>query len=81
MWSYSVPPHEIGVFVRSADEVERALSMVQAANLLASVLDGQSDGDAAAVAVSTMHLAKGLEFRSVAVVVCDDEVVPSQAPH
>ena len=25
-----------------------------------------------------MHLAKGLEFRSVAVMACDDEVIPSQ---
>ena len=26
-----------------------------------------------------MHLAKGLEFRYVAVVACDDEVIPSQS--
>ena len=26
-----------------------------------------------------MHLAKGLEFRAVAVMACDDEVLPSQA--
>jgi superfamily I DNA/RNA helicase len=26
-----------------------------------------------------MHLAKGLEFRTVAVVACDDEVIPLQA--
>jgi superfamily I DNA/RNA helicase len=26
-----------------------------------------------------MHLAKGLEFRAVAVMACDDEVVPLQA--
>ncbi|WP_054032245.1 3'-5' exonuclease [Desulfatitalea tepidiphila] len=26
----------------------------------------------------TMHLAKGLEFRAVAVIVYDDEVIPSQ---
>jgi superfamily I DNA/RNA helicase len=25
-----------------------------------------------------MHLAKGLEFRSVVVMACDDEVIPSQ---
>lgn len=25
-----------------------------------------------------MHLAKGLEFRAVAVIACDDEVIPSQ---
>ena len=27
---------------------------------------------------STMHLAKGLEFRAVAVMACDDEVIPLQ---
>jgi len=26
-----------------------------------------------------MHLAKGLEFKAVAVMACDDEVIPSQA--
>ncbi len=25
-----------------------------------------------------MHLAKGLEFRAVAVLACDDEIIPSQ---
>jgi superfamily I DNA/RNA helicase len=28
--------------------------------------------------VSTMHHAKGLEFRAVAVMACDDEVIPRQ---
>jgi superfamily I DNA/RNA helicase len=31
------------------------------------------------VSISTMHLAKGLEFRAVAVMACDDEVIPLQA--
>lgn len=31
------------------------------------------------VSIVTMHLAKGLEFRAVAVMACDDEVIPSQA--
>ncbi len=30
------------------------------------------------VAIGTMHLAKGLGFRAVAVMACDDEVVPLQ---
>ena len=28
--------------------------------------------------IGTMHLAKGLEFRAVAVMTCDDEVIPLQ---
>lgn len=43
------------------------------------VLDGGSDGAPGSVAIGTMHLAKGLEFRAVAVAACDDEVVPLQA--
>ena len=30
------------------------------------------------VNITTMHLAKGMEFRVVAVMACDDEVIPSQ---
>jgi superfamily I DNA/RNA helicase len=29
------------------------------------------------LSIGTMHLAKGLEFRSVAVMSCDDEIIPS----
>ncbi len=31
------------------------------------------------VALATMHFAKGLEFRAVAVIACDDEIVPLQS--
>jgi superfamily I DNA/RNA helicase len=30
------------------------------------------------VSISTMHLAKGLEFRAVFVMACDDEIIPLQ---
>jgi superfamily I DNA/RNA helicase len=30
------------------------------------------------VSVATMHLAKGLEFRAVVVMACDDEIIPLQ---
>lgn len=35
-------------------------------------------GSVLSVSISTMHRAKGLEFRAVAVMACDDEVVPLQ---
>ena len=41
-------------------------------------LDDGSGGVSGSVAVGTMHLAKGLEFRAVAVAACDDEVIPLQ---
>ena len=41
-------------------------------------LDGKSEPQKGLVAVGTMHLAKGLEFKAVAVMACDDEVIPLQ---
>jgi superfamily I DNA/RNA helicase len=43
------------------------------------VLDDRVDIKAGSVNVGTMHLAKGLEFRAVAVMACDDEVLPLQS--
>ena len=74
----SVLPHEIGVFVRSAGELERAQSAVQNAGLAFNVLDEHVETTHGHCSVSTMHLAKGLEFRAVAVMGCDDELLPSQ---
>ncbi|MQA00933.1 MAG: AAA family ATPase [Dehalococcoidia bacterium] len=74
-----VAPHEIGVFVRSDEELSRAREAVQAAGLSAVELDGTTDGQSGSVAIGIMHLAKGLEFRSVVVAACDDEVIPLQS--
>ena len=72
-------PHEIGVFVRSEAEMVRAKTAVRSAGLSATELDERSDGASGTVAVGTMHLAKGLEFRAVAVAACDDEILPLQS--
>jgi superfamily I DNA/RNA helicase len=42
------------------------------------VLDDHVETTTGHVSIGTMHLAKGLEFRAVAVVACDDEVIPAQ---
>lgn len=67
---------EIGVFVRSDAELPRAHQAVEFANqkpweLTASISDKEGH-----VTVCTMHLAKGLEFRCVVVMACDDDVMP-----
>ena len=72
-------PHEIGVFVRSQAEMPRALAAVWAAGLEGIALDDVLDGKVGSVAISTMYLAKGLEFRTVVVAACDDEIIPLQA--
>ena len=43
-----------------------------------NVLDENVETATGQVSISTMHLAKGLEFRAVAVMACDDEVIPLQ---
>ena len=42
------------------------------------VLDDHVETASGHVSISTMHLAKGLEFRAVAVMACDDEIIPLQ---
>jgi hypothetical protein len=71
-------PHEIAIFVRSAAQLDRAKDAVQGAGLKHRVLDEHIEVGLGTVSVSTMHLAKGLEFRAVAVMACDDEVIPLQ---
>ena len=70
--------HEIGIFVRSAKELDRARTAVHDAGLPFRVLDERDETSGDRVSISTMHLAKGLEFRAVAVMACDDEIVPLQ---
>lgn len=77
--NHRVQPHEIGLFVRSSDEIKRATAAVEAAGFTSRVLDERVDIRPGAVNVATMHLAKGLEFRVVAVMACDDEVLPLQS--
>lgn len=69
---------EMGVFVRSERELGRAREAVVAAGLEPVVLDGSGGEPDGRVAVGIMELAKGLEFRAVAVAACDDGVIPSQ---
>jgi superfamily I DNA/RNA helicase len=73
-----VQAHEIGVFVRSSRELDRARAAVKHAGLPLHLLDGSSQIAHEEISIATMHLAKGLEFRAVAVMACDDEIIPSQ---
>ena len=71
-------PHEIGVFVRSRAQLGRARAAVKISGAKAVELSDKVETTPGCVSVSTMHLAKGLEFRAVAVMACDDEVLPLQ---
>ncbi|RKX41004.1 MAG: DNA helicase, partial [Verrucomicrobia bacterium] len=71
-------PSEIGIIVRSDAQLSRAEEAVNAAGLKSVRLTGRIMDQEDSIAISTMHLAKGLEFRAVAVMACDDEVIPLQ---
>lgn len=71
-------PHEVGLFVRTGEQLKRARAAIKAAGASGIELSDKVEAEAGKVAISTMHLAKGLEFRAVAVMACDDEVLPLQ---
>jgi len=71
-------PHEVGVFVRSEAQLNRAIAALNSANMPLRVLDEHVETSHGQASVCTMHLAKGLEFRAVVVMACDDDVIPLQ---
>jgi superfamily I DNA/RNA helicase len=76
--STGVVPHEFGLFVRSPAQLGRAASAAKNAGVRYKILDDGGESRDGHISISTMHLAKGLEFRAVAVMACDDEVIPLQ---
>jgi superfamily I DNA/RNA helicase len=68
-------PAEIGIFVRSRAEMDRARTAVRLASLEPAEPGDRKAGDRH-VQVGTMHLAKGLEFKAVAAMACDADVLP-----
>jgi hypothetical protein len=69
---------EIGLIVRSTKEIERATQAANAASVPYQIIDERIPVVQDAVSICAMHVAKGLEFRAVAVMACDDDVIPSQ---
>lgn len=70
-----MPLREIGIFCRSNAQMARAARVAEALALpTASSLQGERLNDA--ILIGTMHLAKGLEFRAVIILACDEGVLP-----
>lgn len=70
---------EIGIFVRSQDELARARKAVRNAGQEVMELSERQEESNGRVSIGTMHLAKGLEYKAVAVMACDDDVLPLQS--
>ena len=71
-------PHEVGLFVRTGEQLKRARTAIKTAGASGVEVSDKVEAEAGKIAISIMHLAKGLEFRAVAVMACDDEVLPLQ---
>lgn len=73
-----IEPEEIGVFVRSTEELPRARAVVKKAGRTPLELSDRVEEREGRISIGTMHLAKGLEFKAVVVMACDDDVLPLQ---
>jgi mRNA-degrading endonuclease RelE of RelBE toxin-antitoxin system len=73
-----VLPSEICIIVRSDAELERASLVANSLGRSFQRLDGISEPRLGCLSICTMHFAKGLEFRAVVVMACDEEVIPLQ---
>lgn len=70
-------PEEIAIFGRTEAVVrERARLAVRQSGQADRALSDEGGADGAGIGVGTMHRAKGLEFRAVAVMACDASTVP-----
>jgi superfamily I DNA/RNA helicase/mRNA-degrading endonuclease RelE of RelBE toxin-antitoxin system len=74
-----VAPSEIGIFTRTADELLRARAAVVDAGAEGIELSEQGGESGSRVSIGTMHLAKGLEFKAVVVMACDEDTLPLQS--
>ncbi len=74
-----IVPSEMALFVRSAKFLPRARAAIETAGLTSRQLTERAEEFGDCVSIGTMHLAKGLEFRAVGVMACDDDALPLQS--
>ena len=69
-------PEEMAIFVRAAAQLDRGETAARASNMLFSRLAEEMIVTPGVLPVCTMHLTKGLEFRAVALMACEEDVLP-----
>jgi superfamily I DNA/RNA helicase/mRNA-degrading endonuclease RelE of RelBE toxin-antitoxin system len=69
-------PEEIGVFVRSANEFAIAEEAVKNTNTPFIILDDSNDVTSGHISIGSTHMAKGMEFKAVVVMACDEDILP-----
>ncbi|MEJ2532389.1 MAG: 3'-5' exonuclease [Halioglobus sp.] len=73
-----IEPEEIGIFVRSNNELSRARAVVKKAGHTPLELSDRVEDRNGRISIGTMHLAKGLGFKAVVVMACDEDIFPLQ---
>jgi superfamily I DNA/RNA helicase len=63
-------------YARAPEMLNRARAAVNSAGAEALELSDRSDDPGERVSIGTMHVAKGLEFKAVAVMACDEDALP-----
>lgn len=76
--SEGVDPGEVGVFVRTNNLLDQARKVVREAGESVMELSARVEEANGRISVGNMHLAKGLEFKAVVVMACDDDILPLQ---
>jgi superfamily I DNA/RNA helicase len=74
--SEGVKSDEIAIFVRTREVIGRAREAVKAAGRVPFELTLHKEGPPDEVRIGVMHLAKGLEFKAIAVIGCDEDQLP-----
>jgi hypothetical protein len=75
--SEGVKPNEIAIFGRTEAVLhDRAEPALEEAGLKGQLLNDDDPGDEGHISLGTMHRAKGLEFKAVAIVGCDVGLLP-----
>jgi superfamily I DNA/RNA helicase len=75
-----VAPAEIAIFARTKKVLdERVKPAVEKAGLAAEPLSLETEVPDGAVNIGTLHAAKGLEYRAVALAGCDAGILPNRA--
>lgn len=72
-----IQQNEIGIFVRSDTELEQAKKAIELSGEKCDCIDDFMDPKEGCIIIGTMHQAKGLEFKAVIVMSCDEDVIPS----
>ena len=73
-----IEPEEVGIFVRSNNELLRARAVVKQAGHTPLELSDRVEDRNGRISIGTMHLAKGLEYKAVVVMACDEDILPLQ---